>query len=165
MAEFREKGLIIPSETMEDLKSARTTIRMIKSGANNEEIIQKLTQYLINVESYLVSEGQKTFSSKQIDEWLKQLGEANLKINDEEEKERFVLGAPRAQKWVRVKPSTGLPISKLRALIADSALSCKIQADGSLLVFGENDQIKAFVEKMAAKRKSSTEKCKEGYCR
>lgn len=165
IAKFHEKGIAIPSAVMDDLKAARTMIRMIKSCANSEEVIQKLTQYLINVESYLVSEGQKTFSSKQIDEWLKQLGEANRKIDDEEEKERFVLGASREQEWVRVKPSAELPINKLKTLIADSALSYKIQADGSLLAYGEHDQIKTFIKKMTMRHKSSTEVCKEGYCR
>ncbi|OGD44946.1 hypothetical protein A3K79_06225 [Candidatus Bathyarchaeota archaeon RBG_13_46_16b] len=166
MAEFREKSMIVPSEVMEDLKSARTTIRMIKSGANNEEVIQKLAQYLINVESYLVSEGEKTFSAKHVDEWLKRLGEASRKIDEEgEEETRFVPGIPREQKWIRVKPSAELPVDKLRALIADSTLYYKTQPDDSLLVYGKHDQIKTFVEKMTAKYKLASEERKEGHCR
>jgi hypothetical protein len=162
MAEFREKGMIIPSEIMEDLKSAWTTIRMIKSGANNEEIIQKLAQYLVNVESYLVSEGEKAFSAKHTDEWLKRLSEASRKIDNEGDEEmRFAPGIPREQKWIRVKPSAELPVNKLKTLIADSALSYKTQPNDSLLIYGKHDQIKTFIEKMTAKYKIATKRKEE----
>jgi len=157
IAEFREKSVTVPLEIMEDLRSARTMIRMMKNGACNEETIRKIEHYLINLESYLVSEGQKMFSAKHVDEWLNRLSEASRNVADEgEEETRFVPGIPREQKWIRVKPSTELPVDKLVTLATELTLSCKILADDSLLIYGEDEQVKAIIKRMTVKRKPET---------
>jgi hypothetical protein len=54
---------------------------------NRAENIQKIEQYLLNVESYLVSEGQKKFGFEYADEWLRRIDKASRGASDEEQKE------------------------------------------------------------------------------
>jgi len=159
VANFRKKGKTIPEKTMNDLKSARTLIKMLKANTNQEETIQKIETYLTNVESYLVSEGEKLYGTKYINEWLKRLNEASKKKTEPEQEEtRFVPGLPRGQKWVRVKPSTEIPIEKVKTLAENSGLLYKTQTDGNLLVYCKDEQVKDFVKKMATEHRLKTKK-------
>ena len=85
------------------------------------------------------------------------MSEAGEKVSEEEEWEtRFVPGVPRDQKWVRVKPSEELPLEGMKMLVDESDLSYNIQPDGCLLVYGEEERIKKFIEKMTLKYGSKT---------
>lgn len=150
ITDFRKKGLAIPTEILDDLKSAKTLINVLKADPTHGETVQKIEEYLGNVESYLISEGTKNFGDKYTGEWLKRLDEAGKAPFDEEEAEiRFVPGLPREQKWIRVKPSDDLSIEKLKSLAEESNLAYNVQRDGYLLVYGEEDRIKEFVKKIA----------------
>ncbi len=39
---------------------------------------EKVEEYLGNVESYLITEAQKSFGSESVDHWLRRLEEANM---------------------------------------------------------------------------------------
>ena len=159
IADFRRKGMAVPPQIMSDLKSAKTTIRILDVEPACEESLQKIDQYLMNVESYLVSEGQKKFGSKYIGPWLNQLEEAGKEKDEQGKKEtRFVSGVPRPQKWIRVAISEEIPTAKLKTLATAMKLSCEIQKDGSLLVYGEDQSIKDFVKKMASEYGKKTGK-------
>jgi len=159
VADFRKRGKTIPEKTMNDLKSARTLIKMLKANTSQEDTIQKIEIYLTNVESYLVSEGEKLFGTKYVDEWLKRLNEASKKkAEPDEEETRFVPGLPRGQKWVRVKPSTELSTEKVKTLAEKSGLLFKIQSDGNLLVYGKDEHVKSFVKKMATEHRLKAKK-------
>ncbi len=153
IADFRQKGLVIPAEVMNDLKSARTMIKILKADMSRGETLQRIEEYLSNVESYVVSEGQKKFGVEYLDEWLERLNMASSQIIDEEEEEtsRFISGAPREQKWIRVKTSAELPIERLRALAQESNLLCNVENNGFLLVYGKDEDIKSFVRKITVK--------------
>jgi hypothetical protein len=159
IADFRKKGMTVPPQIMSDLKSAKTTIRILDVEPNCGESLQKIDQFLMNVESYLVSEGQKKFGFEYIDPWLNRLEKASKETGDQEEKEtRFVPGLPREQKWIRVAPSVDMSIEKLKTIADKMKLSYKAQKDGSLLVCGEDQNIKDFVKNMASKYKAKAEK-------
>ncbi|MEM3608998.1 MAG: DUF2096 family protein [Candidatus Bathyarchaeia archaeon] len=152
ITDFRKKGLTVPTEIIDDLKSAKTLIKILKADPTHGETVQKIEEYLGNVESYLISEGTKNFGDKYISEWLKRLDEAGKALFAEEEEEvRFVPGLPREQKWIRVKPSAELSIERLKSLAEELNLSCNVQSDGYLLVYGEENRIKEFVKKVAIK--------------
>jgi len=152
VADFRKKGIVIPAEVMSDLRSAKTLINVLKADPSRVDTSQKVDEYLLNVESHLISEGQKMFGTEYVEEWLKRLDEASKTISEKEEEEtKFIPGVPREHKWIRVKTSTELPIEKLKTLAEDSHLSYNVQSNGSLLVYGENECIKEFVKKMTAK--------------
>jgi hypothetical protein len=147
--ELRKKGLTVPSTVMNDLKSARTMIKIMNADTSRSEITQKVDEYLGTVESYLVTEAQKEFEPQYIDAWLRRLEEANCETRaNVVEKSRFIAGLPRDQKWIRIRPLTSLPVEKLKQLAEESNLSCSIQEDGRLLFYGKAEDIKEFVKKM-----------------
>lgn len=151
--EFRKKGQPVPEHVMNDLKSAKTLIRLLDSGDGRGEIGPKVEQYLSSVEAYLVTEAQKTFPPERIDEWLRRLEASSCGVcvgqpETAAEESRFVPGLPRDQKWVRVKPIVSLPREKLQQLAEDSGLSFRVEKDGHLIVFGKAEDIREFVKKM-----------------
>ena len=159
IADFREKKMEIPAEIMDDLKSARTTLRILKVDPTNSETLQKIDQYMMNVESYLVQEGQKKLGFTYIDEWLNRLDNAHREKDDEDQYEtRFIPGVPRQQKWIRVTPSTEISIESLETIAHRLGLQSRVQKDGSLLVCGRDESIKDLVKKMASKYKADAEK-------
>lgn len=152
--EFRKKGLPIPATVMNDLKSARTMIKIMNVGASRGETAQKAEEYLGNVEAYLVTEAQKQFASEYIDAWLRRLEEASCEICEEKgEESRFISGLPRDQKWIRVEPLASVPLEKLKQLAKESNLSWSLQENGRLLVYGKTEDIKGFVKKMTGETK------------
>jgi len=159
ITDFRKRAVAVPAEIMSDLKSAKTLINVLKADPSCAETTEKIEEYLLNVESYLFSEGQKMFGTEYVEQWLKRLDEASRRVLEEEEEGiKFVTGIPREQKWIRVKPSAELPIEKLKALAEESHLSCNVQSDGCLLVYGEDERVKEFVKKMTIKRGLEAEK-------
>jgi hypothetical protein len=154
--EFRKKRIPIPAAVMNDLKSARTMIKIANIDASRGETAQKVEEYLGNVESYLLTEAQKHFAPECVDAWLMRLEEASCEIREEKlEESRFVSGLPRDQEWIRVEPLASLPLEKLKKLAKESNLSWSVQEDGRLLVYGKTEDIRGFVKKMTG------ETCKE----
>jgi hypothetical protein len=159
ITDFRRRGIVVPAGIMSDLRSAKTLINVLKADPSRLDTSQKVDEYLLHVESYLVSEGQKIFGTEYVEEWLKRLDEASKKMLEKEEEEtKFIPGIPREHKWIRVKPSTELPIEKLKTLADELHLSYNVQDDACLLVYGEDGRIKKFVKKMATKYAFKTEK-------
>jgi hypothetical protein len=158
VVDFRKKGVSIPAEVMNDLKSAKTLINILKADPSYTETSQKIEEYLLKVESHLISEGQRVFGVDYVREWLRRLDEAAGKPFEEEKVTRFVPGVPREHKWIRIKPLAESPIEKLEALAKESGLSYKVQNDGYLLVYGKGESIKDFIKKMTTKHGLKTEK-------
>jgi hypothetical protein len=159
VTDFRKKELEIPTEVMNDLKNAKTLIRILKAEPSRGDNIQKIEQCLENVESYLISEGQKEFGTEYADQWLERLDKASKETGDEEDKEtRFIPGLPRHRKWIRVASSADFPLDKIKAIADKMSLSYTVHKNGSLLVYGEDQNIKDFVKKMASKYESKAEK-------
>jgi hypothetical protein len=161
VADFRKRGITVPAEIMNDLKSAKTLINISKADPSLMDTSQKIEAYLLNLESYLVSQGQK-FGAKYVEEWLGKLDEASQKPHEEkvmeEEETRFIPGIPRDQKWIRVKPTAELTVEEIEALAKEANLLFNVQSDGCLLVYGEDERIKEFVKKMATKYGFKAEK-------
>lgn len=152
IVDFRKRGMPIPANIISDLRHARTLINVLRADASRIDIGQKVEKHLRSVEAYLISQGQERFGAVYVEKWLKQLDEANKEVLEEEEerKTRFVSGLPKRRKWIRIKPSAELPVEKLEALAEESNLSCNVQDDDCLLVYGSEESVKAFVKKMTA---------------
>ncbi len=151
--EFRKHGSPVPETVMNDLKSAKTLIKLMETGEDRGEFGLKIEQYLSSVEANLVTEAQKTFPSEKIDEWLKRLEGSSCDVCHQvkqvrQKEERFVPGLPRDQKWIRVSPIVGLPKGKIEELARNSGLSIKAEKDGHLVVCGSDEGIRDFVRKM-----------------
>ena len=159
VVDFKKRGAAVPTNIMDDLKSAKTIIKILKADPSRGENAQKIDEYLRSIESYLISEGQRMFGQAYVDEWLRRVDEASRKIVDTEEEEtRFISGVRGEQKWIRLTPSNELPLEKLKALAKESNLRCKVQDDEYLVVSGPDTALKDLVKKIAAKYKPRAKK-------
>lgn len=151
MLELRKKGVNIPPSIIEDFRSAKLMINLTCMEAGKGEAVQKAEEYLANVEVYLVTEAQKTLGSETVDQWLRRLEEANVETCEEtKEENKFVMGVPRDQKWIRVEPISNLPTERIQQIAKEQNLSVNPQNDGRLVVYGKPEDIKEFLKKMTA---------------
>ena len=151
MLELKKKGVCIPSNVMEDLRAAKSMIKLSCMDSSGGEAIQKAEEYTANVEAYLVTEGQKIVSSEIVDQWLRRLEEANAEVCEETKAEdKFVIGVPRDQKWVRVEPINNLSAERIQQIAKEQNLTVNPQKDGRLIVFGQPEAIKEFLKKMTS---------------
>lgn len=158
--EFRKRGENVPPNVIEDLRAAKTMIQVWKADRTRTENIPSIELYMGNVESYLIFKGNEKFGVDFADKWLQKLREARKTARQGETEEalepasKFVVGLPRGQRWVRVQVSDETPESEIKKLATQSGLSTKTQTDGYILVYGEDDELKAFVQKIGGKFRS-----------
>src|SRR5450759_2323194 len=151
MIELKKKGVNIPPNVIEDLRSAKSMIKLSCMKESQGEVIQKAEEILGTVEAFLITEAQKIFGSETIDKWLIRLEEASIEICEEPEDEStFVVGIPRDQKWIRVEPNGNLSSERLHQLAVQQNLSVSKQNDGRLIIYGSPENIKGYIKKMAA---------------
>ncbi len=156
--ELRKKGVATPPSVMNDLKSAKILMKVLDASERERgETEPRIEQYLGSVEAYLVTEAQKTFAPTRIDDWLRRLEKANCDTcqtcgfreeGKEETEAKFIIGVPRDQKWIRVKPLLSLTAEKLKKLAGEIKLSFREEKDGHLTIYGSAADIKQFVKKM-----------------
>lgn len=152
ITELRKSGETIPTHVMNDLRSAKTMIQILKADPTHLENLPRIETYLENVESSLIFMAQEKFGSGYAEQWMKKLEEARRA--PEEEKEtvpRFVPGLPRGKYWVRVQVSEDMPKNDVKRLAKENKLSSKMQKNGYMLVYGDVEKVKLFVKKMAEK--------------
>ena len=141
MLELKKKGVVIPANVMEDLRAAKSMIKLSCMPNSHGETIQKAEEYAANVEAYLINQAQETFDSQTADQWLRRLEEANAEVCEEKTAEtKFVTGVPRDQKWVRVEPLANLPSSRIKQIAKEQNLTVNSQKDGRLVVFGQPEE-------------------------
>jgi hypothetical protein len=154
VTELRRKGEKIPTEIMNDLRSAKTMIQILKADPNHIENIPRVETYMGSVESYLVFVAQEKFGPKFVERWMKKLEEARraAKVQGKAEAPpKFVPGLPSGKRWMRVQISEGTSQEDIERIAKENKLSCKIQKNGYMLVYGNSESIKTFVKKMAEK--------------
>ena len=154
--EFRKRGENVPANVMEDLLSAKTMIQVLKADPTRMENIPSIEMYLGNVESYLIFEAHQKFGAEFAEEWLQKLREARktVRIGEAETPEpasKFVPGVPKGKKWLRVQIADEMTQKETAKLAAECGLAAEMQADGYMLVSGDENQIKLFVQKTGEK--------------
>jgi hypothetical protein len=151
ITDLRERGERIPANVMNDLRSAKTMIQILKADPAYTENLPRIETYLGDVESYLIFLAQNRFGSDYVEQWMEKLERARREIYEEGEPRvvsRFVPGLPRGERWVRVQVSEDAPQKAIERLAEENKLSCKMQDDGYMLVSGDVERIKAFVAQM-----------------
>ena len=153
LTELRKKGEKIPTDVMNDLRSAKTMIQILKADPTHIENIPRIETYLRNVESYAILMAQEKLGTGFVEQWLRKLEKARkTKIEEKEEvTPRFVPGLPRDKNWVRIQISKDAPREDVESLVKENKLSCKMQKNGYMIVYGNGESIKSFVKKMAEK--------------
>lgn len=155
IAEFRKRGQTVPLNIIEDLRSAKTLIQVLKADPKHAENIPTIEMYLGNVESHLIFEAHQKFGAHFAEDWMQKLREARKTTSVEEEplelSSKFVSGVPRDQKWLRVQVSDQTPENEIKKLAAECNLSTRIQPDGYMLVYGDDGGIKLFIQTIGEK--------------
>lgn len=152
IVEFRKKGETIPPNVMNDLRSAKTMIQIFRADQTHVENVLQIETYLESVESYLFLVAEEKYGTRFVDEWMKKLSQARRKVEEKEETvSKFVPGLPRGEHWVRVQISKDTPRKEIERLAKEEILSCKMQKNGYMLVYGDTKSIKSFVKALAAK--------------
>jgi hypothetical protein len=153
LTELRKKGEKIPTDVMNDLRSAKTMIQILKADPTHIENIPRIETYLRNVESYAILVAQEKLGTGFVERWLRKLEKARKTKIEEKEKvtPRFVPGLPRDKNWVRIQISKDTPRQDVESLVKENKLSCKMQKNGYMIVYGNGESIKSFVKKMAEK--------------
>ncbi len=155
LTELRKEGEAIPADVMNDLRSAKTMIQILKADPTHIENLPRIETYLENVEFHLVSTAQDKFGSEYVEQWMRKLEEARRVYEEEKAAPRFVPGIPRGKRWVRVQVSEDTPRQDIERLAEESKLSYKMQDDRYVLVYGKNEDIKSFVKKLAERFRSA----------
>lgn len=151
MLELRKKRVTMPSNVINDLRSAKLMIKISESEGSRGDASRKVEEYLGIVESYLVTEAQKTLDPETVDQWFRRLEEANAETCEEKTNEdKFITGVPRDQKWVRVEPISNLPTERIKQIAKESHLSINPQNDGRIVVFGQPEDIREFLRRITA---------------
>lgn len=150
MIEIKKKGVTIPPNVINDLRSAKLMIKISESSGGSGDVSQKVEEYLGSVESFLINEAQKNLGSETVDLWLRRLEEATAEGSEETTVagNAFITGVPRDQKWVRVEPISGLPTERIQQIAKECNLSINPQKDGRLVVYGQAESIREFLKKM-----------------
>ena len=160
LTELRKKGERIPSHVMNDVRSAKTMIQILKADPTHVENVPRIETYLRNVESYVISKAQEKMGIEFAEKWLRKLENARkMEIEEEEETTlKFVSGLPRNQNWVRVQISKDTSRKEMERLAEENRLSYKMQKNGYMLVYGNGKSIKSFVKKTAEKLRDTRKK-------
>ena len=156
LAELQEMGEKIPADVINDLRSAKTMIQVLKADPTHTENISRIDTYLRSVESYAIYTMEKQ-GAESAEEWLKKLKDPK-RVKTKEKKaatSRFIPGIPRDKSWVRIQISDDTPLEFVEKFVSESNLSYRMQKNGYILVYGNEENIKTFVKKMTEQFRGS----------
>jgi hypothetical protein len=148
LTELQERGEKIPADVINDLRSAKTMIQVLKADPTHTENISRIDKYMRNVESYAIFAAEK-LGTENVEEWLKKLEDTKTvkKKEDRATGSRFSSGIPRDTSWMRIKILYETPLEDVKNLVKESKLSYKKQQNGYILVYGNEKNIKSFVRR------------------
>jgi hypothetical protein len=152
MVGLRQKGINIPQETADDLKSARTLITIHNTDPSVSTVEAEIALYLEKAEPVLLSLAELEIGKDYADAWQAKAVEALTQTEEKAAfKSRFVLGVPKNEGWLRIKTGDIMSDADVAALLKQLNLSTKPQDDGYLLVHGDKDSIKTFIREIRKK--------------
>ncbi len=151
ITDLRKKGESIPADVRADLRSAKTMIEIFKVDKSHVENLIKIEEYLNKVESYVLPAAKRNFGDKYVEDLMGKIAEAESIIQTWEQRppQSFPVGVPKGKRWIRLKLSDEIPLEKVKMLSDELELNYRVEADGCIVLFGEDEKIKMFVKKVA----------------
>lgn len=150
VTEFRKMGETVPSHVVNDLRSAKTTMQILKVDEDNPDHLLRIEEFLANVESYVICWAQKRFEARTFDGWMDRLESARREVHKiMQPRSNFVPGTPRDKHWIRVKASNDVPLKRIKSVAQEVGLEHKIHKSEYLIVYGEKGKIRSFIKRMA----------------
>jgi len=154
--EFRKKGIEVPPFVMDDLRSAKTLIEVLKMDTTAEKTAERAETYLKNVEAYLLSIAEEKLGPEEATKWARKIDEAWKTLPGlREEEMRFAVGMPRDQKWVRIRIEEPLKKEEIVRMAEEEGLSWRVdEKKGYLTLYGEDERIKNLIKRIAEQMKA-----------
>lgn len=154
MAELRRRQINVPKEIMTSLKTAKTMISISEVDPKYSESILSIEDHLLTVESRLFELAEK-LGHDFAETWTKKFEEAQRGRRTQEERVNALpfRGLPKGKHWIRIKLSSEILEEKVKALASQSDLSCELQKDGRMVVYGGKAEVQDFVKKMAEEQR------------
>ena len=150
LTKLQERGKKIPVDVLNDLRSAKTMIQVLKADPTQIESISRIDTYLRTVEAYTIFTMEKQGKGN-VEEWLKKLKEPERwETNEKGEKNStFVTSVPRNKNWMRIQISEDIPKEEMKKLVEENGLSYRLEKNGHILVHGDKKNIKLLVNRLA----------------
>ncbi len=154
--ELTNKGVTVPEELLNDLKSAKTLITIYNAEPTALEAATQIEMYLDNVESNLLYLAESNLGKEYANNLLTKINEARQKGLEEKVPvpSKFVPGVQKSEHWIRIDISDLISGKELDSLLKRLNLSSKPQEDGYLLIHGKEENVKAFVKEISEKIKA-----------
>lgn len=149
--ELTNKGVAVPEELLDDLKSAKTLITIYNTDPTALEAATQIEMYLSNVESNLMYLTESDLGKKYADKCLERIHEARQRGLGEKVTvpSKFVSGVQKGEHWIRINISNIISNKELDSLLKKLNLSSKPQEDGYVLVHGKEENVKAFIKEIS----------------
>jgi len=151
--EKTKKGVTVPEELLDDLKSAKTLITIYNAEPTALEVATQIEMYLGNGEANLLSLAESGLGKKYANKFMEKVNEARQKGLEEKVvvPSKFVPGVRKGEHWIRIDISDFLSSEELDSLLRKLNLSSKPQEDGYILVHGKEENVKAFIKEISGK--------------
>ncbi len=157
MVELKAKGIAIPQETVDDLKSARTLSSIDKTESASANLASDIAFYLEKVEPILLSLAESEVGIEYAEEWQNRIDKTSRQTPAKAAAgSRFVSGVAKGEHWIRIKTSNLIADSDLAESARKLNLSCRQQEDGYLLVYGSKENVKTLIREVSTKIRKGT---------
>ncbi|MEM0010861.1 MAG: DUF2096 family protein [Candidatus Bathyarchaeia archaeon] len=143
------RGERIPQNVVNDLRSAKVMLGVVRADRARPENIARLEEYLSNVESYVLSAAKNVFGEDYVNNILRRLCELEREGFMLEEPTRFRPGLPREEKWVRIQVTEMTPLDFIRDVAGELNLKFRVEEDGYVLIYGAEENVKALIKKIS----------------
>lgn len=147
-------GKYIPPNVINDLRSAKVMLEVVKADRSRSENIARLEEYLSDVESYVLSAARDAFGENYVNNVLSRLCVLEAEELEVEASVRFQPGLPRGKKWVRIQVTDEIPLDFIKRVADGLGLNVRVD-DGYALIFGGDKDIKDFIKKVSEKMRES----------
>lgn len=152
-----KRGERVPKNVINDLRSAKVMLEVVKADRARAESIARLEEYLGNVESYVLSAAKNVLGEDYVNNILRKLCELEAEGFMLEEPVRFRPGLPREERWIRIQVSEITPLEFIREAASEFNLKIRVGEDGYALVYGPEENLRIFVKKVAERTRGFRE--------
>lgn len=152
MVEIMEKGIAVPQQTIDDLKSGRTMLNIYRTESAGLDSAMESEPYLQRAEMSLMILADSAIGKGYADEWQNRISRAYTELEtDAHPTAKYITGVPKGESWIRIKTSGLMASGEVEGLLEQNRLSSITQKDGYLLVHGRKEDIASFLK--AVRRK------------
>lgn len=153
MTDLMRKGVTIPDQVIDDLKSTRTMISIYKSDPVEIDRTMETTPFLKKVEFSLILLADSEIGKEYADEWQNKIDHAyQAEDGTSASQAIFISGVPKGESWFRIVASElSTMVQELDELLGRLHLSSEPQKDGYLLIHGRKEDIASFLKEVRQK--------------